>query len=160
MLKVLRENRKNILFAVMLTFVFYMFVGPIVYFNDDFQNYISSKNSVLGVDDYERGNINEVLDEFLSHVEDGNYREIEETTGLKGKITFSQWHEIRSIDIVGGWVYEDAHTALIRVDFNFWVNEQAFDYPLTLVFVMERIGGDWVVNDVEYTLERYNEALE
>jgi hypothetical protein len=159
MLGLLKRNRKNILLAIAFTLAFYLIAVPVVYLTYDFEELSDRGSQVLGVPSGSK-DVYSVVDSFLSHIVKGDFEHIKKTTNLEGKVDFAQWHELKEAELYGDVLHESDDVALFRVDFVFFVNERNFEYPLTLVFVAEREDGFWSVNDIEYTLSRYNALLE
>ena len=159
MLRFLKRNRKNVFLALVLTIAFYLIAGPIVYLTYDFEELKNEGGQVLGVPGAKR-DVYKVVDDFVNHIVEGDFEYIKSSTNLEGKVDFAQWHELKEAELYGDVLYESEDVALFRVDFVFFVNERNFEYPLTLVFVVEKEDGFWSINDIEYTLSRYNALLE
>ncbi len=106
------------------------------------------------------------IDLLIDNLEEGNLEYLETETKLTDEIAFGDWDEIKTVEIGEIRYVEDEEgekVVLIRADFMFSLNleeDEVFEYPTTLVFVLEQENGEWVIVDIDYGLDRYREAGE
>jgi len=102
------------------------------------------------------------LDLFLEHVDKKDMDYIEENTELGDEIDFSTWDDIKNMNVAG--INEESDdVSLARVDLEFekeLEDGDVFEYPMTLVFVIEEKDGNWIITGVEYDLKRFNGELD
>ena len=165
----LRDNRKNVFLAVLLTFSFYLVVAPLVYTNSTFQDYLDNRSrseEVLGSREvksekdfsYYDEEIREVLRDFVNDLRAKNFERIYRTTDIGRGLDFSKWHDVKSAELNGGVVYEGEDVALTKINFVFFLEENNFEYPLTVVLVFEKDESDWQIADMGYNLDRYSKV--
>jgi len=167
----LRDNKKNVFLAFVLAFSFYLVAGPLIYTNPSFQEYLENRgrskdDQVLGIIseeelNYQEEEIGVVVYEFINDLQARNFERIYETTDVGRNLDFSRWHKIEDAEMGGDIRYEGEEVGLVKVNFLFVADENDFKYPLTVVLVLNRGDEeDWRIKDVEYSLDRYYDAIE
>jgi hypothetical protein len=148
----MKKKSRTIIFLLLAT----LLILALVYYFVDVRDSVTQEDS----------NPRIAVDVLIDNIEEGNLEYLEEQTKLTDEIAFGDWDEIKTVE-VGETRFlkneEGEKIALIRTDFMFSLNieeDEVFEYPTTLVFVLEQENGEWIVADIDYGLDRYREAKE
>ncbi len=136
-----------------------LILGVVIYFQGDVDLGIGEKATETEQDGEVVDENQAVVDKFLSDLSDGKKTYISSETKISEEENFIIWDDDIKSTNVGEIKYESDEVFLSRVDFILskdGSDEDAFTYPLTLVFVFEKVGDDWIASGVEYDLKRYN----